>query len=122
MKKTTMESAFSAVLTLTALLAVGGPAATAWAAPQQPAEQGFAWKDGAEVYTKMCALCHDTKVGPVLLGRDLDPLYIKLIVRNGSRAMPAFRSAEIDDASLEKLAEYTSKTRPSSKEDVFHGD
>lgn len=110
MKKTTMENAFSAVLTLTALVAVGGPAATAWAAPQQRAEQGFAWKDGAQVYTKMCALCHDTKVGPVLLGRDLDPLYIKLMVRNGSRAMPAFRASEIDDASLEKLAEYTSKT------------
>ena len=109
MKKTAMKKA-SASLALTALFAVGVPAAAARAAPQQPAEQGFAWKDGAEVYTKMCALCHDTKVGPVLLGRDLDPLYIKLMVRNGSRAMPAFRAAEIDDASLEKLAEYTSKT------------
>ncbi|MCS6302922.1 MAG: cytochrome c [Nitrospira sp.] len=71
---------------------------------------GFAWQDGAEVYTKVCALCHDTKVGPILRGRDLDPLYIKLIVRNGSRAMPAFRAAEIDDQLLEKLAEYVSKT------------
>lgn len=110
MKKTTMDSVFSAVLALTALVAVGVPTTAAWAAPQQPAEQGFVWKDGAEVYTKVCALCHDAKVGPVLLGRDLDPLYIKLMVRNGSRAMPAFRAAEIDDASLEKLAEYTSKT------------
>jgi len=73
-------------------------------------QAGFAWKDGAEVYTKVCVLCHDTKVGPVLRGRDLDPLYIKLMVRNGSRAMPAFRASEIDDQLLEKLAEYVSKT------------
>lgn len=107
MKKTIMENAFSAALTLAALVAVGVPAA--WAAPQQPAEQGFVWKDGAEVYTKVCALCHDTNVGPVLRGRDLDPLYIKLMVRNGSRAMPAFRASEIDDQLLGKLAEYVSK-------------
>jgi len=30
-------------------------------------------------------------------------------VRHGSRAMPAFRASEIDDQSLEKLAEYVSK-------------
>lgn len=72
-------------------------------------QAGFAWKDGAEVYTKICALCHETSVGPILRGRELDPLYIRLIVRNGSRAMPAFRASEIDDHSLEKLAEYVSK-------------
>jgi mono/diheme cytochrome c family protein len=109
MKKATKQNAFSAALTLTAVVAVGMPAAAVWAAPQQPAEQGFAWKDGAEVYTKVCALCHDTKVGPILRGRELDPLYIQLMVRNGSRAMPAFRASEIDDQSLEKLAEYVSK-------------
>jgi mono/diheme cytochrome c family protein len=72
-------------------------------------QAGFSWKDGAEVYTKICALCHETAVGPALRGRGLDPLYINLIVRNGSRAMPAFRASEIDDQSLEKLAEYVSK-------------
>ena len=83
----------------------------AMGADQKEAPQtGFAWKDGAEVYTKICALCHETTIGPVLRGRDLDPLYIRLMVRNGSRAMPAFRASEIDDASLEKLAEYISKT------------
>jgi mono/diheme cytochrome c family protein len=72
-------------------------------------QAGFAWEDGAEVYTKICALCHDTSVGPTILGRSLDPLYIKLIVRNGSRAMPAFRASEIDEQSLEELAEYVSQ-------------
>lgn len=85
-------------------------ASGAMGADQKDVSQaGFAWKDGAEVYSKICALCHETAVGPVLRGRGLDPLYIGLIVRNGSRAMPAFRTAEIDDQSLEKLTEYVSK-------------
>ena len=83
---------------------------SAMGADQKEAPQTeFAWKDGAEVYTKICALCHETTVGPVLRGRDLDPLYIRLIVRNGSRAMPAFRSSEIDEQMLEQLASYISK-------------
>lgn len=109
MNKTNMKQA-SAALTLTALVTIGVPTGAAWAASLQPAEQGFAWKDGAEVYTKVCALCHETKVGPALRGRDLDPTYIRLVVRHGNRAMPAFRASEIDDPSLEKLAEYISKT------------
>ena len=109
MKETTTEKATTA-FTLASLLAVGMVAGSAWAAPQQPPEQGFAWKDGAEVYKKVCALCHDTTVGPVILGRGHDPTYIQLIVRNGNRAMPAFRTSEIDDESLKKLAEYVSKT------------
>jgi mono/diheme cytochrome c family protein len=80
------------------------------AAPEQAPKRGFAWKDGAEVYAKVCAYCHEEQVGPALRGRDLDPIYIRLIVRNGDRAMPAFRASEIDDESLEKLAEYVSNT------------
>jgi mono/diheme cytochrome c family protein len=80
------------------------------AGSQQAGDQGFAWKDGAEVYTKICALCHETRTGPAIRGRGHDPLYIQLIVRNGSRAMPAFRASEIDDQTLEKLAEYVSKS------------
>ena len=99
-----------AALTLIALVVVGTLAGAAWAAPQQPGEQGFAWKDGPEIYAKVCALCHETSVGPAIRGRGHDPLYIRLIVRNGMRAMPAFRASEINDESLEKLAEYISKT------------
>jgi mono/diheme cytochrome c family protein len=109
MKDTTKEKATTA-FTLVSLLAVGVAAGSAWAASQQSTEQGFAWKDGAEVYTKVCALCHGTGVGPVIVGRGHDPSYIQLIVRHGNRAMPAFRASEIDDQSLEKLAEYVSKT------------
>ncbi len=109
MRKPTMENASGGPIVM-ALVVVGALAGAAWAAPQQPAEQGFAWKDGAEVYTKVCALCHETNTGPAIRGRGLDPMYIRLIIRNGYRAMPAFRASEIDDEVLEKLAEYISKT------------
>lgn len=109
MKKTIPTSTCVAIL-LAGVAVVGVMASTAWAGPQQVAAEGFVWKDGQEVYTKVCALCHETKVGPTLRGRDLDPIYIQLIVRNGSRAMPAFRSSEIDDQLLEKLAAYISNT------------
>lgn len=95
---------------LAAIVAVGVVTGVAWAAPQQAPEQGFTWKDGAEVYAKVCAFCHEAKIGPVIRGRGLDPLYIRYTVRHGNRAMPAFRAAEIDDQSLEKVAEYVSKT------------
>ena len=53
MKDTIREKATTAFI-LASLLAVGVVAGLAWSAPQQ-AEQGFAWKDGAEVYKKVCA-------------------------------------------------------------------
>ena len=64
---------------------------------------------GKLVYAKLCAFCHETKIGPIIRGRDLDPLYIGFTVRHGNRAMPAFRQSEIDDESLQKAAEYVSK-------------
>ena len=99
-----------AAFLLAALAAVGFVESIALAGPQQIPEQGFAWKDGAEVYKKVCALCHETHTGPILLGENLDPAYIQMIVRQGNEAMPAFRASEIDDKTLEKLAEYVSKT------------
>ena len=108
MEKTTTGGTASLFI-LTAAVAVGIAVSTAGAAPKEASPPGFAWKDGAEVYTKICALCHETAVGPALRGRGLDPTYIQLIVRHGNRAMPAFRASEIDDQSLEKLAEYVSK-------------
>ena len=106
----TIRERVTATFILVSLLAIGGVSGGAWAAPRQAPEQGFAWKDGAEVYNKVCALCHETSVGPTIRGRSLDPTYIQLIVRHGSRAMPAFRASEIDDQSLEQLAEYVSKS------------
>jgi mono/diheme cytochrome c family protein len=94
---------------VSALIVMASHTGAMGADQREVSQAGFGWKDGGEVYTKTCALCHETSVGPALRGRELDPLYIRLMVRNGSRAMPAFRASEIDDPSLEKLAEYVSK-------------
>jgi mono/diheme cytochrome c family protein len=91
-------------------IAVTALAEVAQAAPEEATARAFKWKDGAEVYAKVCGYCHEGgQVGPVILNRELPPAYIRAVVRNGSRAMPPFRSAEIDDESLTKLAEYISR-------------
>ena len=108
MKATRGERIASAVI-LAAVFGVGATAGMAGTTPQDSPASGFVWKDGAEVYTKVCAFCHEAKVGPTIRGRGLDPNYIRFIVRHGNRAMPAFRAAEIDDESLTKVAEYVSK-------------
>jgi mono/diheme cytochrome c family protein len=108
--KTALSTSTCATFLLAVLAAVGVMASIAWAGPQQVPEQGFAWKDGAEVYKKVCALCHETNTGPILLGQNLDPAYIQMVVRLGNEAMPAFRASEIDDKTLRKLAEYISNT------------
>lgn len=99
-----------AAFVLAAFAAIGLVARIAWAGPPEVPEQGFTWKDGAEVYQKVCALCHESSIGPILLGENLDPAYIQMIVRQGNEAMPAFRASEIDDKTLAKLAEYISNT------------
>lgn len=63
-----------------------------------------AWRDGGEVYDKVCRYCHEANVGPVLKGRALPTEYIQRVVRMGNRAMPAFRPSEIDDATLADVA------------------
>lgn len=109
MNKAISTSARTAVV-LAVLAAVGVVESIAWAGPHQVSEQGFAWKDGGAVYQKVCALCHETKVGPVILGQNLDSAYIQMVVRQGNEAMPAFRASEIDDQTLQKLAEYVANT------------
>lgn len=107
--KTTKAKWTVPALILTALVVVGKLVSIAGATSQGTPEPGFRWKDGAEVYAKVCAFCHEAKVGPTIRGRGLDPAYITFIVRHGNRAMPSFRAAEIDDESLAKVAEYVSK-------------
>ena len=80
----------------------------AWSAPDETSRQAHTWKDGAEIYSKICAYCHEERVGPRIRKRELPPEYIQAVVRSGNRAMPAFRPSEIDDDSLKKLAEYIS--------------
>jgi mono/diheme cytochrome c family protein len=114
MRKKTPRGAVSGFLSMLITVAAitAGTIHAAGAAPPEITGDGFKWKDGAEVYDKICAYCHEphagTQVGPKIRGRDLPPAYIHTVVRNGNRAMPSFRASEIDDASLAKLVKYIS--------------
>ena len=66
------------------------------------------WRDGGEVYDKVCGYCHEANVGPVLKGRALPEEYVRRVVRLGNRAMPAFRQSEIDDEALAEVARLVS--------------
>lgn len=103
-----------------AWITIVGVAATLVASAQQPQVQpsvpnGGVLKDAPKAYLDRCVYCHDTGVGPVLRGRGLTAGYIGLMVRNGIRAMPAFRSAEVDDKQIAELAAYLSKVEPGQK-------
>lgn len=109
-KKTRDRPGNLAGLLLAMIMSAGMAMEAAQAAAGESTPAAFRWKDGAEVYAKVCGYCHDGgKVGPQLLGRALPPPYIQMVVRNGNRAMPAFRAAEIDDESLRKLADFVSR-------------
>nr|WP_294511563.1 cytochrome c [uncultured Rhodopila sp.] len=69
------------------------------------AQSAGQWKNPDHLYSKICANCHDTGVGPTIVGRDFKPDHYVTTVRHGSKAMPAFRITEIDDAALLNLAE-----------------
>lgn len=73
------------------------------AASGAQADSSGKWRNAQEVYDKVCRYCHEANVGPVITGRNLPPDYIKNVVRNGNRAMPAFRASEINDATLAEV-------------------
>lgn len=64
------------------------------------------WQSGKEAYSKVCAFCHERGLAPVIKGTGKSPELIRILVRAGNRAMPAFRPTEIDDATLARIAEY----------------
>jgi 4-cresol dehydrogenase (hydroxylating) cytochrome subunit len=70
---------------------------------------------GAQVYEKICSYCHETGIGPVIKGRQLPQVYIKHVVRNGNKAMPAFRVSDFDDKALAELADAINTSRVAKK-------
>lgn len=99
------------------LLAVGLPL-LAFSLPTLAAGDGK-WKSGEETYKKVCSYCHDAGVSPILRGRQLPPELIKHFVRNGSRAMPAFRATQISDTELEAMAAWIQQSpAPSAAEKI----
>lgn len=86
----------------------------ALAALPAAAADGPQWQDGKQLYDKLCGHCHKPQVGvgPLLEGRVLPVEYLKVIVRNGFNAMPAFPETHVDDASLARLGAYLETVTP----------
>jgi mono/diheme cytochrome c family protein len=79
---------------------------TSSAAAQANPEDG----KGKQYYDKVCAKCHEVGTGPVLKGRGFPAITYVIIARNGNRAMPAFRVSDVDDATLQAVADYLAST------------
>jgi mono/diheme cytochrome c family protein len=90
-------------------------AAALVAAGHASADSTGKWQSSQEIYDKVCGYCHEANVGPVITGRNLMPEYIQAIVRNGNRAMPAFRESEINDAALAGVVKLVSTSTSSLK-------
>ena len=122
-------------LFLLAVLAVGGcgsaetppPHANGSAppagSPMDTALFGLGSRDeGERLFGQECAFCHVGKAtGTMMLGRrlgqeqaelvrrtDLDPDYVKAVVRNGLLNMPPLSKVELTDTELDKIAAYLS--------------
>jgi mono/diheme cytochrome c family protein len=84
---------------------------------------------GYVLFQTSCAVCHGSGPGkpgtralaakykgatPALLEErtDLDPAYIKQVVRQGLYVMPFFRKTELSDSDLNAIAAYLTRKRP----------
>lgn len=90
------------------------PLALIVGAQAKEAEKAPQWRSGKDVYDKVCGHCHKPSVGvgTVLEGRDLPIEYLKVIVRNGLNAMPAFPESYVDDLSLAEVSKYLGSLPP----------
>jgi mono/diheme cytochrome c family protein len=102
------------------LMPVAQPSAADVASPAARAS-------GAELFNPHCGICH-LQMGPgtIMLGRrlgpdkalleqrqDLDPDYVKHVVRNGIGSMPPQTRVDLPDNELDSIAGYL--TRPASE-------
>jgi len=125
------------VITLgAAALLASGAAAYAFQ-PQAPASPARATQGanldnpgGAVLYDRYCAGCHNPGPGhpgtmlleqlgrehPPLMGRDdLEPDYIRAVVRNGLIEMPPFRPTELTEAELDQVIAHILSVKPVAK-------
>jgi len=99
---------FQILAAVVASLALFGPAiAFAQAAGQ--------WKDGVQIYERVCSYCHESPVAPQILGRNIPELYVMNVVRGGLRAMPAFRPTDFSEAELAALARFIHESKVESR-------
>ncbi len=81
------------------------------------------WKDSEQIYRTFCAYCHNTGIGPVILGREYPAQAVPIMVRHGVHTMPAFMPSEINDAELEALAKWVqASAAPTSSQQADKGE
>ena len=104
------------------LLATGCGEGETTGAGEPAAVQIEAITDGKALFELYCIACHGAGPGhpgtmrlqerlsedqaPLLNRDNLDPEYVKLVVREGFKLMPPFRPTEITDKQLDLLAGY----------------
>lgn len=76
-------------------------------------------EEGQQVFMAMCHQCHPrgrAGVGPALNNKPLPEFLIRLQVRQGFGAMPAFSEKMISDSELERLVAYMFRLRYAPEE------
>lgn len=76
------------------------------------AQSAGEWRDAEHLYNSSCTFCHDTGVGPTLKGVGWPEEYVEIRVRQGYRAMPAFKPSEISASDIEALAKWLAEQKP----------
>lgn len=120
-------------LTMAALLATGGVALAQGTAPAPIRQIERADTPGRVLFQHQCAPCHGTGPGadgaamlpgtaalaakyqgqrpaPLELRSDLPAPVLRVFVRRGSGAMPAFRPSELTNAQIDQIADYIAAT------------
>lgn len=119
-------------LTAFGLAALLATAAVAFAA-QLPAAANHDRPGGAVLYERYCAGCHNPGPGhpatmlleelgrphPPLIGRtDLEPDFVRAVVRNGLVEMPPFRQTELTEHELDQVIAHILSVKPGAKPPV----
>lgn len=101
-----------AICVALAAMSLGGAALAASQKLGEPLGQ----RSPEKVYASTCGYCHGTNIGPIILGRKLQPDYIQQMVREGRNAMPAFRPTEISPEELSALSRWIEQAPANPKE------
>jgi len=108
-------------VTLSLVAVVVGAAETETLTPQQ--------QQGKALFDATCNYCHNARGfaterlrtrlpedRSVLTERtDLDPNYIRTIVRNGLASMPAYTPTDLNEEQIRAIAAYLARSRPASR-------
>ncbi|MBW7965509.1 cytochrome c [Bradyrhizobium sp. BR 10261] len=97
------------------VLATVAALATVSAATGAAAQSAGQWKSPEQMYGSVCGYCHDTRVGPVIQGRQLSEDIIVSVVTKGLRQMPAFRPTDFSNQELMALAKWLKDSPPPAK-------